>query len=129
MSVSGTIFYKANYGGELTLVRLQDGKFEMLIIRDGIHHWIRNLVQIYDERNGVIRLSINRVTRHKGQWADKMTWDELQAIKHDVGFGDYFAVEIYPKDKDVVNVANMRHLWVLPRPLGFAWVNKSNTDQ
>lgn len=79
------------------------------------------VVQVYNAPGGVFRLSINRVNRHKGNWADKITWDELQSIKSQVGFGDWFAVEVYPKDKDVVNVANMRHLWVLPFPLSFAW--------
>ena len=31
------------------------------------------------------------------------------------------AVEVFPADDQVVNVANMRHLWVLPEPLPFAW--------
>lgn len=82
------------------------------------------VVQVYSEDNGIIRLSINRTTRHGGNWADKMTWDELQQIKADVGYGDSFAVEVYPSDKDVINVANMRHLWILPIRLSFAWTNK-----
>lgn len=31
------------------------------------------------------------------------------------------AVEIYPAERDIVNVANMRHLWVLPERLPFGW--------
>jgi hypothetical protein len=31
------------------------------------------------------------------------------------------AVEVYPPAGDVVNVANMRHLWVLRDRLPFAW--------
>lgn len=37
------------------------------------------------------------------------------------GFADSDAVEVYPAQTDVVNVANMRHLFVLPYPLTFAW--------
>lgn len=81
------------------------------------------LVQIYATSTNVKRLSINKTSRHKGQWADKLTWDELQDIKDKVGYGDSLAIEIYPKNKDVVNVANMRHLWVLPFSLPFGWVN------
>lgn len=79
------------------------------------------LVQVYNEGNGIVRLSINRTSRYKGQWNDKMTWDELQDIKRKVGYGDAFAVEVYPKDADIINVANLRHLWVLPFALPFAW--------
>lgn len=31
------------------------------------------------------------------------------------------AVEIYPEQQNQINVANMRHLWVLPARLDFAW--------
>ncbi|EOG1815585.1 hypothetical protein ACK3RA_000943 [Enterobacter hormaechei] len=47
--------------------------------------------------------------------------DALQEIKSAVGYGDRDAVEIYPRDSDVVNVANMRHLWITPEPIAFAW--------
>ena len=30
-------------------------------------------------------------------------------------------MEVYPRTADLVNVANMRHLWVLPELLPFAW--------
>ncbi|NJL53926.1 hypothetical protein HC928_01385 [bacterium] len=79
------------------------------------------IVQLYAESNGVQRLSINRTSRHKGDWADKMTWDELNQIKIDLGFGNAYAIEVYPRDRDRVNVANMRHLWILPTPLKVGW--------
>ena len=85
------------------------------------------LVQIF-EVGSVIRLTINRTSRHKGNWSDKLTWDELQEIKDKVGYGDRFAVEIYSKNKDVVNVANMRHLWVMQYELPFAWVNDEESN-
>lgn len=46
--------------------------------------------------------------------SDGITWDDLQWIKRAAGYGDREAVEVYPLDDDVVNVANMRHLWILP---------------
>jgi hypothetical protein len=86
------------------------------------------LVQIYEEYTSdypeLKRLSICRVRLGKGgRWQDGLSWDELQTIKRDVGYGDWWACEIYPRDKDVVNVANMRHLWVMPEPLPMGWVN------
>jgi len=79
------------------------------------------LVQVYEENDGIIRLSINRVSRSGGNWSDKITWDELQRIKSEVGFGAYYAYEVYPPDDKVVNEANMRHLWVTPVPMEFGW--------
>ncbi|MFH1984822.1 MAG: hypothetical protein ABIL58_23520 [Pseudomonadota bacterium] len=80
------------------------------------------LVQAFGESGGVIRLSVNR-TRilTDGQWDDQISWDDLQALKYQAGYGNCMAVEIYPEDRHLVNVANMRHLWVLPEPLGFGW--------
>ena len=82
----------------------------------------RFLLQEFAEPNGVIRLSISRSTlRRDGRWEDGITWDELQRLKAEAGYGDRFAVEVYPADTDVVNVGNLRHLWILPEPLAFAW--------
>lgn len=60
------------------------------------------------------RISVNRTDCDKqGNWIDGITWDELMQIKRECGFGDYLAVEFYPADCEVVNVANMRHLFIV----------------
>lgn len=80
----------------------------------------------YDEGlfNGdeMYRLSICRTTlRDDGKWEENISWDELMRCKNEVGFGDWYGVEIYPRDKDIVNVANMRHLWIFGKPLNIGW--------
>lgn len=73
------------------------------------------LVQVFSEKEGIIRLSINRTDIKKnGQWEDGLTWDSLQYIKDALGFQECDAFEIYPRRDDIVDVANIRHLWVLP---------------
>lgn len=84
------------------------------------------LVAVFEEAQvddrAVWRLSINRVTvGADGRWEQGIPWEELQRCKREVGFGDSYALEVYPRDRDVVNVANMRHLWVLSAPLGIGW--------
>lgn len=70
----------------------------------------------------VCRLSINRTALQGGRWVDGITWDDLQRLKREAGYGSHDAIEIYPADVDVVNVANIRHLWVMPPDsLPFAW--------
>lgn len=82
----------------------------------------RFLAQLYAEPDGVLRLSINRTTTATGdRWVDGITWDELQAVKAECGFGHVWAVEVYPPADCVVNVANVRHLWLLPKAPTFAW--------
>lgn len=79
------------------------------------------LVQVIAEK-GHTRLSINRTQLDDaGRWKDNITWDELLHIKNSVGFSEHAAVEIFPPVGKVVNVANMRHLWVLTAPPSFMW--------
>lgn len=88
------------------------------------------LVAIYEtEIPGIERLSINRtvVDVDKRRWADKITWDSLQAIKTAIGYGQYHAVEVFPADDKLIDVANIRHLFVYKdvAPPEFIWGIKS----
>lgn len=79
------------------------------------------LVQVFAETDA-IRLSINRTTlRSDGRWEDDISWDDLQRIKAEVGYRDRTAYEVYPRDHDVVNVANLRHLWIPHVAPTFGW--------
>lgn len=80
------------------------------------------LVQAYTGGAGTVRLSVNRTKRGiDGRWLDGITWDELQTIKSKVGYADCWAVEVFPPADRVVDVANMRHLWLLTEAPVFAW--------
>jgi len=79
------------------------------------------LVQIFEPKSGGQRMTVSRTSVEAGMWRDGITWDELQLLKRQCGFGDFWAVEIYPADDEIVNVSNMRHLWILAFPPEFAW--------
>jgi hypothetical protein len=86
----------------------------------------RYLVQMYPQPpfNGVEvrRLSVNRVTLGPGgHWDENIPWDDLMRCKRESGHGDWYGIEIYPRDRDIENVANMRHLWLLAEPLPIGW--------
>lgn len=74
------------------------------------------MVQVYPEKNGIERLTMNRTVLKEDtiNFEDGITWDELMELKRQCGRGDRWAVEMYPADAKIVNVANMRHLWCLP---------------
>jgi hypothetical protein len=78
-------------------------------------------VQCFQEPDDIIRLCVNRteIGKHR-TWADGISWDELQYIKNSI-YPDLMAVEIYPEIWNKVDEANLRHLWVLPKRLSFAW--------
>lgn len=110
---------------ELRLVPREEWPFELQ--RSRINRVWRSrdfLVQEYAEAEPVlVRLSVLRTTLDPklGRWVDGITWDELQAIKSEIGYGSHDALELYPADQDVVNVANLRHLWVMRELATFAW--------
>lgn len=48
---------------------------------------------------------------------DGITWDQLQTIKKECGFGDLDAVEFFPAEKDIINTGNYRHLYIFEEKL------------
>ena len=68
------------------------------------------------------RLSVNRleIDATTGAWLGGITWDELYKIKNQCGYADKDAVEVFPAEDKLVNVANMRHLWILKGRLHFS---------
>uniref|UniRef100_A5W812 DUF7694 domain-containing protein n=1 Tax=Pseudomonas putida (strain ATCC 700007 / DSM 6899 / JCM 31910 / BCRC 17059 / LMG 24140 / F1) TaxID=351746 RepID=A5W812_PSEP1 len=79
------------------------------------------LVQVFAEADGYQRMSICRTAHDGSTWVDQVTWDELMQLKRECGRGDLDAVEVFPADRDIVNVASMRHLFFPPESLTFKW--------
>lgn len=80
------------------------------------------LIQVYSlpddptfgpmERVSVCRTQIDIDT---GDWIDGISWQTLMWLKDQIGRGDCHAVEAFPAKENIVNVANMRHLWVFKK--------------
>ncbi len=99
-----------------------EGFMDLHVIPDSVCRNRSYLVQIFPEIDGARRISVCRtMIDNSGKWEDGMTWDDLMGIKAQIGYQDRWAVEIYPPDKNTVNVANMRHLWLIPEKPSFAW--------
>lgn len=67
--------------------------------------------------NGVRHLAVSSLSQ------DRPTWWEMQRIKCDLAGGQSTAVEVYPPSDQVVDGADMFHIWVLPEPLSFGLSN------
>lgn len=85
----------------------------------------RYLVQVFEPVNksslvGFV-MSVLRTERNEAGWVEGITWEQLQALKAEAGYGNRDAVEVYPRDVDVINIANIHHLFVMADPLPFAW--------
>lgn len=74
-------------------------KFEIQILEVMVPEW------------GMVRHL--KVWRYSGK--DKITWDQLQAVKNEYLGPDVVAIEVYPRQDDLVNSTNMRHLWEVPK--------------
>lgn len=48
------------------------------------------------------------------------TWREMQRIKDEIAGEDMTAIEVYPPRAEIIDAADMFHLWVLPVPLPFS---------
>jgi hypothetical protein len=83
---------------------------------------------VWQEPSGSVRLSINRTEwdERKQRFRDDISWDDLQRLKAEAGFGDMCALEVYPPDVHVVNVANMRHIFLVANPPPFMWVRQQS---
>ena len=55
--------------------------------------------------NGEVHLAISSLS------GDRPTWHEMQRIKNDILGEDATAVEVYPPQSEVVDEADMFHLW------------------
>lgn len=83
------------------------------------------LVQIAAEKHGHFRLSACRTVHGGDSWLAAITWDELMQLKRECGRGEQDALELFPADSDVVNVANFRHLFFPPEPVVFKWTGRA----
>lgn len=84
------------------------------------------LVQMYEcPPPAIARLSVLSTTLQGDRWQDGLSWDDLQRLKAEAGFADAWAVELFPAADQVVNVANIRHLWLLPEAPAYAWQTES----
>lgn len=89
----------------------------------GTNGWGREVRAVYRNRvfsvlyrnvgDGVIHLAIASLSQVRPSW-----W-EAQRIKNDICGPDATAIEVYPPQSEVVDGADMYHLWVLPQRLPF----------
>ena len=83
------------------------------------------LVQVYTHE-AAERITVSRTEVVGERWREDISWDDLQRLKRECGRGDRCAVEIFPPDSEVVNVASMRHLWLCDPP-PFMWTREGHS--
>lgn len=56
---------------------------------------------------------------------DRPTWHEMQRIKDDLAGPEATAIEVYPPRSEVIDGADMFHIWVLPGRLPFSLARRA----
>lgn len=71
--------------------------------------WKNNLyiVQEFPKSEGMTLLMVRR-----NDAAPIRSWSDMQRIKNELMGEDRVAVEVYPAESDLIDLANMYHLWV-----------------
>ena len=93
----------------------------------GARGWAAQVTEVY--RNRVFSVLV----RHDASGATHMavsslsgirpSWYEMQRIKDDIAGETATAVEVYPPRAEVVDGADMFHIWVIPGALPFSLFN------
>lgn len=65
------------------------------------------------DKSGAVHLAVSSLSERRP------TWWEMQRIKDEIAGPDATAVEVYPPQNEVVDEANMFHIWVVPEALPF----------
>lgn len=88
------------------------------------------VAQLFNTPHKVLRLSVNRTEIKKsGAWEDGITWDDLFWVKNQCGFQNCDAVEVYPRQEDFINDANMRHLFIMPEGLSMDFIWRAGKEE
>lgn len=91
-----------------------------------VHHKINKRTPVFIHAAWVNPLFSVQASTHATDWGDvlhlwikrhdekPLVWRDMQRIKNELVGPDRVAVEIYPPATELVDSANMYHLWVLP---------------
>ncbi len=83
--------------------------------------WVNNKYSVQLIARG--ELEVLMVRRHDE--GDEYPWRDLQRIKNELVGEDREAVQVFPKQGEVVDVADMAHIWLVPvgQPLPYTFAN------
>lgn len=65
-------------------------------------------------RGDVVHLAVTSLS------GTRPTWHEMQRIKDELAGPAATAIEVYPPHDEIIDEADMFHIWVLPEPLWFS---------
>ena len=62
-------------------------------------------------------------------WKDGISWENLMKVKKAIGMDEWWGLEAYPPEKLMVNVANMRNIFLQKEKPKWAWGPECKENQ
>lgn len=87
--------------------------------------WVRQLERTYRKGNDFVVMTrtvdtewgeVTHATISTPNGRD-ITWAEKQSIKNEIFGNETQAIEIFPKESELVDEADMYHIWILPESM------------
>jgi hypothetical protein len=101
--------------------RVSNKRFEEIKSKYSATGWFKEIDRAY--ANGTFSVVVRTIKTEYGLCkhaairnldSTEVTWSEKQEIKNKIFGVNYVAIEVYPKQDELVDGANMYHLWILP---------------
>ena len=86
--------------------------------------YLRHMKSDHPEQPGMIHLSIKNVDR-----GTRHDWRDFQRIKNQLCGPEWEAMEIFPAESRLIDMANQYHLWCFPFQIGVGWPNRLVANQ
>ena len=113
----------ASYPDTLEIVRENDPNIPYSSHPQDIEHIYRSkkyTVILWKQGIDPTLLMGQKISISRNEWDSKsrryvgdIVFDEIMEIKREMGLGEEKCIEFYPKDSELVDLANMRHIWVI----------------
>ncbi|MFA4971545.1 MAG: hypothetical protein WC683_02950 [bacterium] len=84
---------------------------------------LRNVEAVFKNNVYVVQIvyhvtewgTVERLMIRRNDEAPVRSWQELQRVKNEIVGEDRVAIEVFPAQAELVDHANLYHLWVLPK--------------
>ncbi len=87
--------------------------------------WLNNKLSVQLHRGGLGQWDRVMVRKHD---SSRVEWAELQRVKNELFGEDRIAIEVLPKQKDLVDSANMYWFFLVPESEE-EWIHKATNNQ
>jgi len=95
--------------------RFEPGPSPVGKVGDAYETWINNLYMVFRCRDEITEWGIvSRIMVRRNDGGTNVPWADMQRVKNEIMGQERLAIQIFPPESDLVDDANIYHLWVMP---------------